>query len=447
MARSDRGGYWRSIKERCAVSKEHPYVTRGDATGHIDEGKLAEIELEKGYRHLTVELNEYKAELAETKLRLEQARKMEALGTLTGGIVHDFNNILQAICGYTHILLEDSGDTDKDQDALLAIEKATQRAGDLITRLLVFSRKKKVEFKPAHLNQVVSETARILQRIIQKMIRIELDLEKGLMQINADSTQLSRLMMNLGVNARDAMANGGKLVFKTENVVLKKKLSQGHTQMPPGEYVRLTVSDSGHGLDKEAKKHMFDRYFTTKERAKGTGLGLSMVYDVVQSHNGHIICSDAPGQGTVFSIFFPALDRSAEETAPASKENAVPGGIETILIVDDEETMRDICSRTLKRLGYRPLSAANGETAIEVLQDGKRKIDLVILDMSMPGIGGYKCLQELIKIDPAIKVIVFSGYTHADMQTELIDSGAMAFITKPYSLKDMAKTIREVLDR
>ena len=278
-------GCWRSCKERCFVSKDHPYTTLGDSEIDIREVKPAQVEIQKNVRHLTVKLEEYKAELAETKVRLEQAQKMEALGTLTGGIAHDFNNILQAISGYTHILLENEGDTDKDHDALLAIDNAAQTAGDLIARLLVFSRKTKIEFKPKNLNHIVSETTGILKRIIQKMIRIELVLGKGLNLISADSTQLSRMMMNLGVNARDAMANGGKLIIKTENVVLDERFCRVHPQIPSGEYVQLTVSDTGHGMDKEVKKHMFERFFTTKEKAKGTGLGLSMVYDVVQSHN------------------------------------------------------------------------------------------------------------------------------------------------------------------
>jgi len=230
---------------------------------------------------------------------------MEAVGTLAGGIAHDFNNILQAIIGYTQILLMGKNTSEPDYEKLEAIESSAQRASELTQRLLIFSRKVESQLKPVELNQEVVQVSRMLERTIPKMIEIELNLAEDLKIVNADPVQIEQIMMNLGVNARDAMSDGGKLVFETRNVILDEAFCKTHMGCQPGEYVLLKVSDNGVGIEKELKQHIFEPFFTTKETGKGTGLGLAMVYGIVKSHNGYITCESELGQGTALSIYFP----------------------------------------------------------------------------------------------------------------------------------------------
>ena len=280
------------------------------------------------------------------------------------------------------------------------------------------------------------------------MIEIKLDLAPGLKLINADPLQLEQVMVNLGVNAKDAMPDGGKLIFKTENFMLDETYCQDHIEVFPGEYVMLTVSDNGHGMDKETLAHIFEPFFTTKETGKGTGLGLAMVYGIVKNHGGHITCYSDPGHGTVFTLFFPILTREDKEPEEEGlKEIETLGGSETILIVDDEEPLRTLGQNMLERYGYQTLTAESGEKAIEIYQKGKERIDAVILDLGMPGMGGQRCLQGLLKIDPEVKVIIASGYTNHDKINDIMESGAAAFISKPYHHLNMLNKLRKLLDQ
>ncbi len=380
--------------------------------------------------------------------QLLQAQKMEAVGNLAGGISHDFNNILQAISGYIQLLLMKKEADDPDGHYLKQIEKAAERAGELTRQLLVFSRKVESKLRPIDLNQELRQVHGLLQRTIPKMIDVELHLTENLKLINADPVQLEQIIMNLVVNAKDAMPDGGKLFFETKNVILNEQFCQIHIGAVPGDYALLSISDTGHGMDKKIVEHIFEPFYTTKEIGKGTGLGLAMVYGIVKSHGGYVTCYSEPGQGTVFKIYFPVLEvESLEREVEREHEEAIRGGHETILLVDDEEMLREQGREILHRYGYTTVTAENAETAIEIYKKEKDRIDLVTLDIGMPGMGGHKCLQELLKIDPDVKVIIASGYTSSINVKEALESGAAGFIGKPYDLKDMLKTVRALLDQ
>jgi len=388
------------------------------------------------------------AEKRELESQLMQAQKMEAIGTLAGGIAHDFNNILQAISGYTQILLIAKKDSDPDYKELAEIEKAAQRARELIRRLLIFGRKVDIELRPVDLNQKIKIISKLLERTIPKMIGIELNLEENLKNINADPIQLQQIIMNIGVNARDAMPDGGKLIFETRNVNLDERYCKTHLGAIPGEYVLLAISDSGHGMEKEVLDHIFEPFFTTKETGKGTGLGMAMVYGIVKSHGGYITCYSEPDQGTTFKIYFPVLKyEESEQVTEQSEDEQIVGGSETILLVDDEEVVLDFGHTVLEQYGYSVIKATSGEDAVEIYRAKKDRIALVILDVLMPGMGGYRCFQELLKINPQIKVIISTGYSVTGKVKETLESGAAGFIEKPYQVRDLLKIVREVIDK
>jgi len=386
-------------------------------------------------------------EIQHLEEQLRQSQKMEAIGTLAGGIAHDFNNLLQAIMGYAQMIMMDKEEGDADLGRLREIEKAGQRAGQLTKQLLTFSRKVESKLRPVDLNQEVWQVEGLLKRIIPKMITIELHLEEGLKVINADPAQVEQIMMNLGVNARDAMPEGGRLVIETETINLDKEYCRAHLGAVPGEYVLLSISDTGSGMDKETVEHIFEPFYTTKEADKGTGLGLSMVYGIVKSHGGYIMCYSEPGEGTTFKIYFPAIETvSIEYGAKREEQEEIQGGSETILLVDDEVFLQDLGKELLGRFGYTVLIADRGESALEIYKKKRDEISLVILDIIMPGMGGKKCLEELLRMNPLVKVVFTSGYSINGPTREAPHAGAKGFINKPYELRQMLKVVREALD-
>jgi len=378
--------------------------------------------------------------------QLQQAQKMEAIGTLAGGIAHDFNNILQAIFGYTQILLIGKEPSDPDYEKLEAIEKSAQRASDLTKRLLIFSRKVESKLRPMDLNNEIEQVSKMLESTIPKMITIELHLVENLKIINADPVQIEQIMMNLGVNARDAMPDGGRLIFETENVILDEEYCKTHLGARPGQYVKLSISDTGHGMDKEILRHIFDPFYTTKETGKGTGLGLAMVYGIVKSHSGYIMCYSEPDEGATFKIYFPVIEKETERVESKKEKVPIEGGNETILLVDDEEAIRELAEDILTRFGYKVLMASDGETALEIYREKKEEINLVILDIIMPGMGGRKCLEELLKMNPKSRIIIASGYFINGPAKEVLKAGAKGFISKPYDMRGMLQTVRKILD-
>ena len=379
--------------------------------------------------------------------QLLHAQKMEAVGTLAGGVAHDFNNVLQSVSGYVQLLLMRKGEDDPDLNYLNQIDKSIQRAAELIQQLLIFSRKVESKLEPVELNQEVVNVHKLLMKTIPKMVDIELHLAGDIETVNADPIQLEQIIMNLAVNSSHAMPDGGKFIIETENVVLDENYCKAHLGSIPGEYVLLAVSDTGCGMNRETLKHIFEPFYTTKETGKGTGLGLAMVYGIVKSHGGYIMCYSEPGQGTTFKIYLPVLKgEGIERELEHNEVEDIRGGDETIFLVDDEEDILDIGCDILKKYGYTAISADSGERALEVYGREGDRIDLVILDLGMPGMGGHKCLQKLLEIAPEIKVIIASGYSANGRVEKTLKAGASGFIGKPYRLAEMLKKVRGVLD-
>ena len=389
------------------------------------------------------ELKAAEKENKQLEQQLLEAQKMEAIGTLAGGIAHDFNNILQAILGYTQILLLGRPSGDKDRGKLEAIDRSARSASELTKRLLIFGRKVESQLRPVDLNQEVVQVVRMLERTIPKMIGIRHDLADGLGIINADTVQLEQIMMNLGINARDAMPDGGVLRFETTNVILDEAFCRGQPSLRPGAYVQLSVSDTGHGMGSEILEHIFEPFFSTKETGRGTGLGLAMVYGIVKNHGGIITCESEVGRGTTFRLYFPSLE---SDVRPMKAENGplpVHGGGETLLLVDDDPVVRDMGTEMLTRFGYRVLAAKDGEEALAVYGRERESIRLVILDWIMPGMGGRGCMEALLRMNPREKIVIASGY--AVDESFKTPSGPVACIQKPYDVPQILQVIRDVL--
>lgn len=387
------------------------------------------------------------AEIEKAKLeaQLLHAQKMEAIGILAGGIAHDFNNILGAIIGFSQMALMDAEYGISKPHDLKQILKSAERAKHLVKQILTFSRRIAPELSSQQLNQVIRQTVTLLERTLPKMISIQTNLSPDLSSIHADPIQLEQVLMNLGTNAADAMPDGGTLTIRTENVFSESGLSDVFIEMPPGRYVLLTATDTGFGMDKKTLKHIFDPFFTTKGVGKGTGLGLATVFGIVKNHCGHILCRSEPGKGTSFEIYFPSHDAASTELpVKTALAKEVQSGKETILLVDDDPSIREFGQELLERYGYRVLLAESGEKAL--LQFGVHSVDLIILDLGMPGMGGYRCLKELLKIDSTARVLIASGYGPIGQAQEALESGAKGFIGKPYRIEDMLTAIRKIVD-
>jgi PAS domain S-box-containing protein len=399
---------------------------------------------------MAVDITERKrAEQEKESLReqLLQAQKMEAIGTLAGGVAHDFNNMLTIILGYSDLILSDMDEQDSRSEDLRRIIQTATNGAELVQRLLTFSRKTVQEARPIDINTRIEGTRKLLERTLPKMIGIQLNLQDKLAFINADPTQIDQILMNLAINARDAMSDGGKLVIETRNVTLDEDYCSSLVGVVPGSYVMLSISDTGHGMDEPTRARIFDPFFTTKVRdsTKGTGLGLAVVHGIVDQHGGHIICESEPDKGSTFKIYFPAVDQVAHST-DSTVNPVLSGGGETLMLVDDEEFVRDLGERILNRAGYKVITASNGSEALELYGKARSEIELVILDLIMPEMGGEACLKELLKIDPGAKILVASGYA-ADAATNTpLELGARDFVGKPFRFHELLGKVRKVLD-
>jgi PAS domain S-box-containing protein len=388
------------------------------------------------------------ADLARVEAQLMQSQKMEALGNLAGGVAHDFNNLLQIISGLGQLLLMRKSHGDPDYRYLNEINQAAGRAADLIRRMLTFSRKVEAQKVPVNLNEVIKDALSLLERTIPKMISLRAVLAPDLAIIPADPTQMEQVIMNLAHNAVQAMADAGTLTIETENFQVATKYINTYLELDPGNYVLLKVIDNGHGMDEATRQRIFEPFFTTKALGRGTGLGLSSVYGIITGHSGRITCYSEPGIGTTFKIFLPVMSGAVNMKFLEDKSTVLPvsGGTETILLVDDEETLLAITGEIFQQYGYRTRTAGSGEEAIELYRDHAGEIDLVLMDLGMPGMGGKKCLEILRQMNPAVKVIIASGYGSDDITKNPRQFGAAAFLNKPYRLDLLTRTVREVLD-
>jgi PAS domain S-box-containing protein len=379
---------------------------------------------------------------------LREAQKMEAIGRLAGGVAHDFNNLLTVIGGYSRLLLMDQTAVEGSlQEPILQIAEAADRAAALTGQLLAFSRRSATEPRDIEFNNVVSNLERMLKRLLGEDVDVLLSLDPATGQIRADPGQIEQVIMNLAVNARDAMPSGGRLVIETAGVAVDEAWASGHIGLAPGEYVLLTVSDNGCGMTPEVQVHVFEPFYTTKAPGKGTGLGLSIVYGILQQQGGKILVYSEVGKGTTFKLFFPKLHHMAgdqQRTAPARL--APPrAGTETILVVEDNQGVRKYVRAALGHLGYKLLEAVDGAQAMELARDYPAEISLLLTDVVMPQMSGPQVVRGLREHRPGIKVLYMSGYTELSIEVDL--GHGEAIIQKPFSPTAIAERVREVLDR
>jgi PAS domain S-box-containing protein len=418
-------GSWRWLEWRVFPSGDNIFA----AARNISDRILAEQQSEK---------------LAQ---QLQQAMKMEAVGLLAGGVAHDFNNLLTGIGGYVDLIISDLNPGDPILSDLNEIKRATQSATTLTSQLLAFSRKQLIEPKVLNLNKLISNLQKMLQRLIGEDIELSTKMFENLTSVRIDPGQFEQILVNLVVNARDAMPGGGKLTIETANINIDEDYCAVHPYVKTGRHVMLAVSDTGCGMSDEVKARLYEPFFTTKQKGRGTGLGLATTYGVVKQSGGSIEVYSEPGEGTTFKIYLPAIEgvlQQLEIEEPASP--SVLKGEETILLVEDEKIVRELAAKILKRLDYNILSASNGVEALEIAQNYHGVINLLITDVVMPGMNGRQLADRLIQVRPNIKVLFTSGYTENTIAHHGIIDENLSFIGKPYSSHDLAKKIRRLLD-
>ena len=373
--------------------------------------------------------------------QLQRSQKMEALGTLAGGIAHDFNNILSVIQGRVSLMLFDTNPTPSNYEHLKTIEKQVQSGARLTRQMLGYARKGRYHLKPISLNQSVEETSRTFGRT-RKDIVVITELTEGPCAIEADQGQIEQVLLNLYVNAADAMPRGGELSLETSYVTEKHIANQSY-QPKPGKYVLLTVKDTGHGMDRKTQERIFDPFFTTKGMGQGTGLGMASAYGIVKNHGGYIDVDSEKGVGTTFRIYLPASEKQIEKQPLVEPRLGRKHG--TILMVDDEDLVLGTGVAVLEKLGYRVLEATSGKEAIEIFEARKHEVDLVILDMVMPGISGGQAYDSMKKINPNMRVLLSSGYSLDSEAKEILARGCNGFIQKPFTIDELSRTIQEIL--
>jgi nitrogen-specific signal transduction histidine kinase len=376
--------------------------------------------------------------------QFRQAQKMEAVGRLAGGVAHDFNNLLMVISGYAEVILANLDLGHPLHEKGRAIQLAADRATTLTRQLLAFSRKQLLELKVVDVNAIVHDMERLLRPLIGENVEFVTNLAPDAAHTRADAGQLEQVLMNLVVNAKDAMPGGGKITVQTQNIVVDETHRGAQTFIRPGRYVMLSVSDNGMGMDKETQSRIFEPFFTTKEKGKGTGLGLSTVYGIVKQSGGYVMVQSEERRGTTFQIYLPRVDGVAEKHA-APVAHAALGGTETVLLVEDEESVRQLVRETLDAKGYTVLEAENGEAGVAAAAQHDGPIALVITDVVMPGMGGRELVKNLVQTRPETKVLYLSGYTEDAILSEgTIENGA-AFLQKPFTLQNLSRKVREVL--
>jgi len=410
---------------------------------HDKDGKLV------GFQGATRDISERKRAEEEKKRlqeQLQQAMKMEAVGRLAGGVAHDFNNLLTGITGYLSLALMDLDPFNPLSAMLTDVQKAAESAVSLTRQLLAFSRKQIVEPRILNLNDLLDNTHKLLIRLIGEDIHLETIPGVHLGSVKVDPGQFEQILVNLAVNARDAMPDGGKLIIETANVDLGADYCARHAHVNPGPFVMLAVSDTGHGMSKKVKDHLFEPFFTTKPKEQGTGLGLATIYGTVKQAGGSIEVYSEVGQGTAFKIYLPRVKEKAEKLQKEVRKQELPEGNETVLLVEDEGIVRDLAILILKRLGYNVLSAPNGGVAFMLAEKHKERIDLLMTDVVLPGINGRQLAERLVKIHPEMKVLFTSGYTENVIVHHGVVEETLNFIGKPYSPPALAMKIRDVLD-
>jgi len=378
--------------------------------------------------------------------QLRGAQKMEAIGRLAGGIAHDFNNILTVINGYSELLLNSGYIPNSERSRLEQIKRAGERASSLTGQLLAFSRKQIVKPKILNLNDVVNEVDNMLSRLIGENIAICTILERNIRLIKIDPTQLEQVILNLAINARDAMPMGGKLTFRTENIVFKKDQRLRDVVITKGSYVKFSVTDTGIGMDSEIQSHIFEPFFTTKDRGKGTGLGLSTIYGIVKQSDSYITVDSVVNKGTCFTIYFPCQDSPVDESMIVKKRNLSLSGSEKIIVVEDDEMVRELTVSFLENYNYSVAQASNADEAIRKCHNKDKEFDLAIIDVVMPGMGGKDLADIILQKQPQIKILYISGYTDDAIVQHGILNSSVEFLQKPFSADQLAAKVRKIFD-
>src|SRR6266571_3896225 len=422
-------------------SGAHDFLTKGKLTrlGAAVERELRDAEERKEHKKAQEALHR-------SEEQLRQSQKVEAIGRLAGGIAHDFNNLLTIINGYTELLLARIPGEDRMSKDINEIRKAGQRAASLTRQLLAFSRKQILEPKVLDLNTIVVDMEKMLRRVIGEDVKLTIAPAPDLHRTRADPGQIEQVIMNLAVNARDAMPQGGQLTLETLNVDLDEAYAGRHIGVRPGAYVMLAVSDTGCGMDRESMAHIFEPFYTTKGPGKGTGLGLSTVYGIVKQSGGNVWAYSEPGHGTTFKIYLPQAEGVVDRLTRDGRRPEIPRGSETILLVEDQKELRDLVRQMLEMNGYSVVAASEGLEALEICKQHTGAIHLMLSDVVMPQMGGRELAQRLATLPPDMKVLYMSGYTsNAIVHHGILDPGT-AFLQKPFTPDGLAHKVREVLD-
>lgn len=426
---------------------------KAGATDYLIKGQIDPGLLERAIRH-AMERRQSESERERLQQELFQTQKLDSIGMLAGGIAHDFNNLLQVILGYVQKLKVSMDSNNVYSEELNLIEVAADKAAALTNQLLSYARKGKYVVESIDPGKVVEEIILLLGRTIPENINMDTSLQSGAAKVKADKNQIYQMLLNLCVNAKDAMPQGGTIHISTKNVDIDEQYCElNQVQSGPGKYLLLSVQDTGTGIPEEHRSQIFEPFFTTKEIGKGTGLGLAMVYGIVKHHGGFIKVDSVSGEGTVFKIFMPAIIEKSEATRP--EQTFVPSSTaqtdgqdhksqKSVLVVDDEDVVRFLAIDLLESLGYEAVPAEDGEEAVEIFKSRKDDIDLVLLDMIMPKLGGVETFRELRKLDPQVPVVLLSGYTKDVAAQELLNEGARGFLQKPYKIQDLAQVMETI---
>ena len=416
---------------------------RGD--WRVFESTSSAVRNANGETEKLVIVNRDITERKQLEQQLYLSQKLEAVGRLSGGVAHDFNNLLGVIIGYSEVMQKRMAPNDRFREAADEILKAAHRAAALTKQLLAFSRKQVLEPKVLDLNTVVADVEKMLKRLIGEDILLEILVSPDLHAVKADPGQIGQVIMNLAVNARDAMPNGGKLTIETVNTTLDEKDAGRYRYVVPGQYVKLRVSDTGCGMDAETQSHVFEPFFTTKEKGKGTGLGLATVYGVVKQSGGYIWLQSDVGKGTQFEIFLPRVEGEIEKPQKASAPAKESRGGQTILVVEDEQALRKLTSSVLQDLGYTVLEAGDAAEALALVKQSKPAVDLLLTDVVMPGKSGRDLADELVPQIPGMKVLFMSGYTDGAIAAHRVLEPGLSLLRKPFSSEELTQTVARIL--
>jgi PAS domain S-box-containing protein len=429
-------------------------VIRKDGTRWIYELSVSLIRNPEGkpigFQGISRDITERKRaekEMAALQEQLRESQKMEAIGRLAGGIAHDFNNLLTVIKGYSQLSLMELKEGDPLKGNIEEIQKGSQRAADLTRQLLAFSRRQVMEMKVLDLNTLLRDLDKMLRRIIGEDIELTTLLANDLGRVKIDPGQIEQVIMNLAVNAKDAMPSGGKLTIETANAVLDESYARNHADVKPGRYVMFSVSDTGVGMTPEVRERLFEPFFTTKQKGRGTGLGLSTVYGIVKQSGGNIWVYSEPGHGTTFKIYLSRVDEPLEQLREKTTREELLRGSETVLVVEDEEKVRQLTVEILGKQGYSVLDASQGDDALAISEKHKGPIHLILVDVVMPGISGTELTKRLAFLRPETKILYMSGYTdNAIVHHGVLEKG-VNYIQKPFTIDELTRKVREALDK